>query len=120
VAGEPADVSEATPGRRTPDGFDQVFGNVAAGPRLNQLFDEVMGPFAAHVAPFSLVTRDGLDRVFDELQLDSGDRLVDLCCGRGGIGLWFAERSGAQLVGVDFSPRAIEQAEARARLFSGA
>jgi ubiquinone/menaquinone biosynthesis C-methylase UbiE len=116
---EAADASEATPGRPTPDGFDQVFANVAASPRLNQLFDEVMGPLPPHVEPFSLVTRAGLDRVFDELQLDSGDLLVDLCCGRGGIGLWFAERSGAQLVGVDFSPAAIEQAEARARLFSG-
>jgi SAM-dependent methyltransferase len=120
VASESTNAPEAAPERPTPDGFDHVFSNVAASPRLNQLFDEVMGPFPSHVEPFSLVTRAGLDRVFDELQLDTGDRLVDLCCGRGGIGLWFAEKSGAELIGVDFSPAAVAQAEGRAGRFSGA
>jgi SAM-dependent methyltransferase len=40
-----------------------------------------------------------------------------LCCGRGGIGLWFASVSGARLTGVDFSPRAIAEASRRAGLF---
>jgi predicted RNA methylase len=64
--------------------------------------------------PFSLVTRQGLDRVLTELRLAPGDHLVDLCCGRGGIGLWFASVSGARLTGVDFSPGAIAQASRRA------
>ena len=42
-----------------------------------------------------------------------GDHRVDLCCGRGGIGLWFASASGARLTGVDFSPGAIAQARLR-------
>ena len=67
--------------------------------------------------PFSFVTREGLDRVFAELQLEPGDHLVDLCCGRGGIGLWFARESGARLTGIDFSPVAVAESERRAGLF---
>ena len=52
-----------------------------------------------------------------ELRLGPGDRLLDLCCGRGGIGLWFASVSGARLTGVDFSSRAIAEASRRAGLF---
>ena len=63
------------------------------------------------------MTREGLDRVFTELQLEPDDHLVDLCCGRGGIGLWFARESGARLTGIDFSPFAVAEAERRADLF---
>ena len=48
-------------------------------------------------------SRTGLDRVLAELRLEPGEHLLDLCCGRGGIGLWFASVSGARLSGVDFS-----------------
>jgi ubiquinone/menaquinone biosynthesis C-methylase UbiE len=76
-----------------------------------------MGPFPPNVEPFSLVTREGLERVFAELQLEQDDHLVDLCCGRGGIGLWFASDAGARLTGVDFSPTAVAEARSRAALF---
>jgi len=55
--------------------------------------------------------------VLAELRLTPGDQLLDLCCGRGGIGLWFAAVSGARLTGVDFSPTAIAQASRRAEDF---
>jgi len=41
--------------------FDEVFTDVAAGRVVNELFDQVMGPFPSQVEPFSLVTREGLD-----------------------------------------------------------
>ena len=81
---------EAETFRPSPKTFDATFGRVAAGEVIHKLFDRAMGPFPANVEPFSLVTREGLDRVFAELQLQEDDHLVDLCCGRGGIGLWFA------------------------------
>jgi ubiquinone/menaquinone biosynthesis C-methylase UbiE len=111
---------EPEPGGVSSEQFDETFGRVDASPRLNELFDEVMGPFPPHVEPFSMVTRDGLERVFSELQLREDGHLVDLCCGRGGLGLWFAKQSGARLTGVDFSPEAIRQAQRRAQLFPGA
>lgn len=98
-------------------GFDEVFARVTEAPRTNELFDQVLGPFPADVEPFSLVPRKGLDRVLTELRLEPGDHLVDLCCGRGGIGLWFASVSGTRLTGVDFSPGAIAEASRRAEAF---
>ena len=97
----------------SPAVFDEVFSHVAAAPRANGLFNQVLGPFPAGVEPFSLVPRQGLDRVLAELRLRPGAQLLDLCCGRGGIGLWFAAVSGARLTGVDFSPTAIAQAAHR-------
>jgi ubiquinone/menaquinone biosynthesis C-methylase UbiE len=108
---------EVEPFRPSPETFDETFGRVAAGKVIHQLFDRAMGPFPPNVEPFSLVTREGLDRVFAELQLQEDDHLVDLCCGRGGIGLWFAMEAGARLTGVDFSPVAIAEAERRADRF---
>jgi len=44
------------------------------------------------------------------LDLAPGDTLLDLACGRGGIGLEIAARSGCALVGVDVSIEAVQQA----------
>ncbi len=101
----------------SPKVFDEAYAQISKAPRTNRLFDQVLGPFPADVEPFSLVPREGLDRVFTELRLEPGVHLVDLCCGRGGIGLWFAAASGARLTGVDFSPGAIAEASRRADLF---
>jgi ubiquinone/menaquinone biosynthesis C-methylase UbiE len=114
-----AEVGQSQPRRPTPELFDGVFSDIARGRRLNELFDEVMGPFPPHVEPYSMVTRPGLDHVLSLLELEPGAHLVDLCCGRGGIGLWFAQESGASVTGVDFSPAAIAEAERRAELFLG-
>ena len=101
----------------SPGMFDEVFAQVPAAARTNELLDEILGPFPEGVQPFSVVPRQGLDRVLAELRLGPGDHLVDLCCGSGGIGLWFASVSGARLTGVDFSPTAIAQASRRAAAF---
>jgi ubiquinone/menaquinone biosynthesis C-methylase UbiE len=101
----------------SPEAFDEVYAQISAAQQTNALFDQVLGPFPAGVEPFSLVPRQGLDRVLAELRLGRGDHLVDVCCGRGGIGLWFTGVSGARLTGVDFSPGAIAQAQRKAELF---
>ncbi|MFD0592259.1 methyltransferase domain-containing protein [Catellatospora coxensis] len=49
-----------------------------------------------------------------QLRLRPDDHLVDLGCGRGGPGLWLAQRHGARLTGVDFSPVAVSAARGRA------
>lgn len=112
----PDDSTAAEPFRLTPETFDEFTG-LAAAPSLIALFDQALGPFPPHVEPFSFVTREGLERVLSELRLEPEQHLVDLCCGRGGIGLWFARESGARLTGIDFSPFAVAEAERRADLF---
>ena len=106
----PDDSTAPEPSRPTPEMFDE-FIKISAARSLVALFDQALGPFPPHVEPFSFVTREGLERVFAELRLEPDDQLVDLCCGRGGIGLWFARESGARLTGIDFSPFAVAEAE---------
>jgi ubiquinone/menaquinone biosynthesis C-methylase UbiE len=55
--------------------------------------------------------------VAQALHLSPGQTLVDLGCGRGGPGLWLAREADVSLVGVDFSPVAVDQAAHRAALF---
>jgi SAM-dependent methyltransferase len=63
----------------------------------------------------SLLTWDGIDDATQRLQLAAGDTLLDLACGRGGYGLEIAARTGADLIGVDFSAEAVRQAVALAQ-----
>jgi 2-polyprenyl-3-methyl-5-hydroxy-6-metoxy-1,4-benzoquinol methylase len=63
---------------------------------------------------------DGIAEITAVLRLASGDTLVDLACGRGGYGLEIAARTGARLVGVDFSTEAVRQASEQARRLGSA
>jgi SAM-dependent methyltransferase len=52
----------------------------------------------------------GVTEVAAALNLAPGQLLVDLGCGRGGYGLEIARRTGARLLGLDFSPVAVTAA----------
>jgi SAM-dependent methyltransferase len=67
-----------------------------------------------HLLSTSLLGWDGIAEVVEELALSPGDTLLDLACGRGGYGLEIASRTGARLVGVDFSTEAVRQARQHA------
>jgi SAM-dependent methyltransferase len=60
----------------------------------------------------SLLSWDGIADVVEALRLPAGGTLLDLACGRGGYGLEIAARTGARLIGVDYSAEAIRQATA--------
>jgi SAM-dependent methyltransferase len=59
---------------------------------------------------FSSCTKSTLDRAMARLRLPPAGVVVDLGCGSGGPGRWLALKSGACLVGVDFSRIALEMA----------
>jgi ubiquinone/menaquinone biosynthesis C-methylase UbiE len=69
------------------------------------------------IEPLSFVSVALLDHVAHALALSPGQTLVDLGCGRGGPGLWLARSRGVSLIGVDFSPVGVQQANDRAALF---
>lgn len=110
-------------------GFDAGYRRRRASPSHAALFSQGM---PAEIEPFSFVPFDGLqllarlagteDRAADTARdRDGGGRtLVDLGCGRGGPGLWLAQRLRAHLVGADGSAVAISDARDRRRLFPGA
>lgn len=69
--------------------------------------------YPVEVQPYSSCTRELLRQVVNETALSPGQALVELGCGTGGVGLWLAAEMSIRLVGVDFSPRALEIATMR-------
>jgi ubiquinone/menaquinone biosynthesis C-methylase UbiE len=96
--------------------FDQAF-SASASPGIRRVWELAEPGLPAQVEPFSFVSAGLLRHVLQAAGLAPGETLADLGCGRGGPGLWLAQAAGASLVGVDFSPVAVEQATHRAALF---
>jgi ubiquinone/menaquinone biosynthesis C-methylase UbiE len=101
-------------------GFDEGFRAMAASPGIRRVWEVVDPDLPPEVEPFSFVSVGLLGHVAHALALIPGQTLVDLGCGSGGPGLWLARSRGASLIGVDFSPVAIQQASDRAALFGWA
>ena len=97
-------------------GYDAVYSSAAKSPTLRRLWHEHAegADFPEEFGHISFTTLPELKRVVAELRLRPGDRFIDLGCGMGGPALWVARATGARLVGVDLSPVAVEQANARA------
>ncbi len=97
-------------------GYDAVYTATPNSPTLRRLWHEHAEglDFPEEFGHISFVTLPELRRIADELRLRPGDTLVDLGCGRAGPALWVTRETGARLVGVDFSPVAVQQASARA------
>lgn len=97
--------------------FDQNFSVAAASAGIRRVWQLAAPDLPPEVEPFSFVSGNLLRHVARALHLSPGKTLVDLGCGRGGPGLWLAKEAHVSLVGVDFSPVAIDQATQRAALF---
>ena len=97
--------------------FDEAFSAVPASAGFRRVWELAEPELPPEVEPFSFVSVGLLRYVAQALDLSSGQRLVDLGCGRGGPGLWLARETGVSLVGADFSAVAIAQAARRAALF---
>jgi SAM-dependent methyltransferase len=111
----PAPVAPKPP---TPEEFDLLH-ETAAHPFHAELWRRAMGPdYPADADPSSSCSRSLLAHIHEALALRSDDTLVDLGCGRGGPGLWLARESGARLIGIDFSPRAVSLANTLAARFT--
>jgi SAM-dependent methyltransferase len=95
----------------TSETFDDAFRLAEQSEWLRRVVSADLPP---GVDPFSFITGDGLGEVAGVLAEARTGRILDLACGRGGPGLWIAQRIGADLVGVDFSAVGIEHARARA------
>ena len=96
--------------------FDGWYGDMSQSPTQQRIQQEALG-LPARLQSSSLLTWAGLAEVIDLLGVGPGDTLLDVACGRGGYGLEAAARTGAQLIGVDFSAVAIAQADRNATHF---
>jgi SAM-dependent methyltransferase len=96
--------------------FDQWYANLAGtgpGP-VDEISQRHLG-LPPSLLSTSLLTWDGIAEVVEALRLPAGGSLLDVACGRGGYGLEIASRTGARLIGVDYSAEAIRQATDNAR-----
>jgi SAM-dependent methyltransferase len=94
--------------------FDGWYADMVGSPRKDEIAARHLG-LPPELLSTSLLTWDGLAEVVQALELAPGQVLLDLACGRGGYGLEVARRTGARLVGVDFSSEALRQAAELAR-----
>jgi ubiquinone/menaquinone biosynthesis C-methylase UbiE len=99
----------------SPDGFDRVFAALSASRSYREATRAATPELPEWLIPFNGIGFDELARIARETRAGASDSFVDLACGTGGSGLWIAERTGASLVGVDFSAAAIREAAKLAR-----
>ncbi|GAB3850056.1 class I SAM-dependent methyltransferase [Dactylosporangium cerinum] len=95
------------------DYFDQWYADIADSTSRDALVARVLG-LPAHLRSTSLLTWQGIAEMTERLRVPHGGLLLDIACGRGGYGIEIAHRTGARLIGVDFSATALRQAGAAA------
>jgi ubiquinone/menaquinone biosynthesis C-methylase UbiE len=97
------------------DGFDVSHGEAAGSELLWRLSAQAYGEdYPDEVRPWGMTTWWVLGRFVSELRVGPAHVLVDLACGQGGPGLWVSRATGAQLIGIDWSPVGIAKATGRA------
>jgi SAM-dependent methyltransferase len=89
--------------------FDQWYTDMASSPAYEDIVQRTLG-LPPELRSSSLLTWDGIAEAIAELNLTAGDTLLDAACGRGGYGLEIGRRTGARVIGIDFSAVAIGQA----------
>lgn len=94
--------------------FDTWYADMATSPAKDEIMQRHLG-LPRHLLTTSTIPWPGIAEVESDLDLSPGDTLLDLACGRGGVGLEIASRTGSRLIGVDFSREAIEQARNRSQ-----
>ena len=85
---------------------------------LRDIYREVYGSeYPEEANPDGFVSNTDLKNIVDHLNVSSGDRIIDLGCGRGGAGLWISRKTGAAYLGIDLSENAVKQANERVKAF---
>jgi SAM-dependent methyltransferase len=88
--------------------FDGWYADRVAAPAVDEIMNRHMGFLPGMRA--GVVTAEAIPELAGELRLTPGSTLLDLACGRGAYGLLIAQKSGASLIGVDFSAQALAEA----------
>jgi SAM-dependent methyltransferase len=101
------------PGSRA-EYFDHWYADMTVSPVKDEIQQRHLG-LPPHLLSTSDLPWEGIAEAVTALQLAGGATLVDLACGRGGYGLEIAGRTGARLIGVDFSAEAVRQATENVR-----
>lgn len=93
--------------------FDQWYADIADSTSRDAFVARMLG-LPAHLRSTGLLTWLGIADVADLLRVPRDGLLLDIACGRAGYGIEIAHRTGARLIGVDFSATALRQARSTA------
>lgn len=100
------------PKPRSDEYFDGWYADQAAASVIAEIKNRHLGfPPGTRAG---VVAAEAIPELAAELRLEPGDTLLDLACGRGTYGLLIASRTGASLIGVDFSAWALAEAREQA------
>jgi ubiquinone/menaquinone biosynthesis C-methylase UbiE len=103
------------PSRITVDDFERAHGRAAKSELLWRVTRRAYGADCpTEVQAWGGTTWWTLGRFVAGLRLAPGQLLLDLACGRGGVGLWLARALNVKLVGVDWSAAGVGAAADRA------
>jgi SAM-dependent methyltransferase len=89
--------------------FDQWYADMVTSPARDAIVARTLG-LPPELQSTSVLTWQGITELTEALHMPHDGLLVDLACGRGGYGIEVARRTGARLLGVDFSGVALAQA----------
>lgn len=98
--------------------FDSWYADMTSMPAKDEIMHRHLG-LPRPLLTTGTVPWQGIADLEVALQLTPGDTLLDLACGRGGIGLEMVARTGCRLIGVDLSVEAVRQARRAARRLKG-
>ena len=96
------------PKPRSAEYFDGWYADRVATPTVDEVMNRHMD-FPPDTRA-GVVPAEAIPELAGELRLVPGSTLLDLACGRGAYGLLIAQRTGASLVGLDFSAQALTEA----------
>src|SRR5580693_1586123 len=103
-----------TPKPRSAEHFDEWYAAKSAAPQTAEIMNRNLG--LPPDAQAGIVPAVAIDEIAQELRLKPGGVLLDLACGRAWYGLEITARTGARLIGIDFSAEAVRQAADQARV----
>jgi ubiquinone/menaquinone biosynthesis C-methylase UbiE len=96
--------------------YDNMYAAIAGSQVYRQIIHHAFPDLPEWLIPYSVAPSLALlERIAQSLNVGPGSSFIDLACGMGGPGLWVSERTGASLIGIDFSAAGISAAATLAR-----
>jgi ubiquinone/menaquinone biosynthesis C-methylase UbiE len=81
--------------------FDALYSALANSPTHALVGREAVGE--AYVGQLGYAGEEELFRLAELAGIGRGRRVLELCCGTGGVSVWFARQTGSSVIGVDCS-----------------
>jgi|SRR3990172_1502503 len=93
--------------------FDALYASLAQSPTHARIGREALG--SGFVGQLGFAGEEELFRLAELAGMGPGRAVLDLCCGMGGTSVWYAQRTGSHVTGLDCSPVGLSLARKHTR-----